>query len=547
LTRAAWIVAGLWLVSAFLWLTPGISRPDGAGYFAYLPSAFFDRDLLFFDEWARAGLVRDGQILFKDITATQHLGNHWTVGTAAAWAPAFLTGEVLARVSGASQHGFAIANVAAVATFSALAGLLTLLLGVRLTQSAAAAIAVWLGSPLAYYSLRAPTMSHAVSALACAVVVWLSSRRANAFSIGLAIGFACAVRPQNAPIALVPFFFGWRPRGGWRLAVGGWRRSRTPASGDDDANAPDSNDAPRQPLSRQLLLGLAGALIAALPQLIVSQTLWGAPLAFVNIGARAHPWQMFATFRPFETLFSWYHGLVPWTPLLVFALVGLVLLRRKDRALAYAGLTLFVAQWLLLSILERWFWGGASFGQRRFDSCTLFFIVGVAAFLERVPRWRGALAVTATTAWTMALFVASSRLNLNRYQTPSELMDGFVAALADPRWRAFLGFTPPAMRGDVLVAFAVTTVVAGAIGLALRKAPMAAATVYLVAASIFLAWCGLHPKYDSFSRALLSRPQASGAARDTATLLRYEAEYMERTGRPEKAARARQEAARPLF
>lgn len=501
--RGALLVIAVWLASVLLWLTPGISRPDGAGYFAYLPSTYFDRDLLFFDEWARIGLVRpDGEILFKDVTDTAHLSNHWTAGASLAWYPAFVAGDLLARVTGAPRDGFSTPYVAAVVTMTALAGLLTLLLGAHMSN-AKAAIAVWLGSPLAFYSLRAPTMSHAVSALACAIVVWLSAKRKSAFAIGLAIGFACAVRPQNAPIALVPLFFI------------GWKRAH---------------------------VMLAGALLAALPQFIVSQTLWGAPLAFVNIGGRAHPWQMFATFRPFETLFSWYHGFVTWTPLLVLALIGLAVM--KERRLACAGLTLFAAQWLLLSLLERWFWGGASFGQRRFDSCTLFFILGVAAFLERVPRWLGALSVMVTTAWTMLLFVASSRLNLNRYAAPSELFDAFGAALGDPRWRAPFGFMPPEMRGEVLLAFVVTAAAMIGLGMLVKRAPLAVATAYLVVMSLFFAWCGLHPKHDALSRALIARKQTSGAARDTVTLLLYEADYMERTGRPDRAAKARAEAAR---
>ena len=285
-------------------------------------------------------------------------------------------------------------------------------------------------------------------------------------------------------------------------------------------------------------------MLAALPQLIVSQTLWGSPLAFVNIGGRAHPWQMFTTFRPFETLFSWYHGLVTWTPLLVVALVGLVLLRSRNRALAHAGLAVFAAQWLVLSVLERWFWGGASFGQRRFDSCTVFFIVGVAAFLERMPRWLGTLAVAATTMWTMVLFVASSRLNLNRYQSPSELVDAFGVALTDPRWHSPLGFAPQPMRGDVVLAFLVTGVVLVALGWSARRAPVIVVSCYLVLMSTFFAWCGAHPKHDRLSRFLIARGEGSGAARDTATLLSYEADYMERTGRPREAARARAEAAR---
>lgn len=496
----------MWLLSAALWLTPGITRPDGAGYYAYLPSTYFDRDLLFFDEWARLRLIRNGEILFKDVTPTAHLSNHWTAGASLAWYPAFVAADLVAN-----GDGFEAVYVAAVAFASALAGLFVLWAGWRLSGgNTFATIAIWLGSPLAFYSLRHATMSHAISAAACAAVVLLSLRlrgegedAARVFAVGMAIGFACAVRPQNVTIALVPLLI-------------------APA------------------ILRRAHWIFLGALLAALPQLIVSQTLWGAPLAFVNIGARAHPWQMFATFRPFETLFSWYHGLATWTPLLVLAIAGLVFVR--DRALARAGIALFLSQWLLLSLLERWFWGGASFGQRRFDSCTVFFIIGLAALLERLPKWLGVLLTVVTTAWTMLLFIAVPRLNLNRYQPPGELLDAIRTA--DDAWRSLLGYTPPELRSDVVIGAAAALVAFVAIALAARtRYATALAALYLAGMSVFYAWCGLHPKHDLYTRALVSRPMPSGSARDTITLLRYEADYMARTGRPEAARRALAEAA----
>jgi hypothetical protein len=248
---------------------------------------------------------------------------------------------------------------------------------------------------------------------------------------------------------------------------------------------------------------------------------------------------MFSTFRPLETLFSWYHGLATWTPVLLLAIGGLFFV--KDKALARAGLVTFFAQWLLLSVLERWFWGGLSFGQRRFDSCTLFFIIGLAALLERLPRWLGWTLTALATGWTMVLFIASSKLNLNRYQTPAELWDAFRAA--GPEWRTFLGFTPPQLRTEVLVAMLLTAIVFAGIAVAARRHGTILAAVYLALMSAFYAWCGFHPKHDARSRALVAAPMPSGSAADTVTLLRYEADYMQRTGRPEQAAKALQEAA----
>lgn len=499
-----------------------MTRPDGVGYFVYLSSTWFDRDLLFIDEWAQAGLIRDGQFLFKDITKTNHLSNHWTAGTSLAWYPAFVAADALTPEK---REGFSAMHMAAVTFMSALAGLFVMLAGMRIARmyfsdwiSAAAAIAIWLGSPLAWYSLRHGSMSHAVSAAVCSGVVLLSLRLreevtlARVFSLGLAIGFACAVRPQNIAIAVVPLFL-----------------------------------ADLRPFLRRAHALLLGGLIGALPQLIVSTILWGGPLVFVNIGGRAHSWQMFAYFRPLETIFSWYHGLATWTPLLMIALVGLVLLHRQDRGLARAGLTTFAAQLLLLSWLERWFWGGASFGQRRFDSCTIFFILGVAAVLHRLPRWLAASLTVAATAYTMVLFIAATQLNLNRFQTPDQLFAAFQTALADPAWRSFLGFTPPQQHGTVLLAALVTTIVAALIVVIGRKAGTIAATVYLLAMSAFYAWCGLHPRPDDATRLMLARHArgelTSGSARDTIGLLHHEAEYMHRVGRHEEAEQALREAA----
>jgi hypothetical protein len=80
------------------------------------------------------------------------------------------------------------------------------------------------------------------------------------------------------------------------------------------------------------------------------------------------------------------------------------------------------------------------------------------------------------------------------------------------------------------------------LALVARRHGLAMATAYCIAMAAFYAWCGLHPKHDAFSRALIAKPAASGSARDTAALLRHEADYMMRTGRPAEAEKALLEA-----
>ena len=140
----------------------------------------------------------------------------------------------------------------------------------------------------------------------------------------------------------------------------------------------------------------------------------------------------------------------------------------------------------------------------------------------------------------MILFIASTRLNLNRYQTPEELLVAFRSA--GPAWRTWLGFAPPRIQTEMLMTIAVIAILFTLLVLLARRHGLTMATAYLVTMAAFYAWCGLHPKHDAFSRALIAKPMTSGSARDTAALLRHEADYMMRTGRPAEAEKALREA-----
>src|SRR5206468_3607158 len=71
-----------------------------------------------------------------------------------------------------------------------------------------------------------------------------------------------------------------------------------------------------------------------------------------------------------DILLSNFHGLFTWTPVVLFALVGLVFLWRRDRLLAGAFTVAFLAETFLLGSFSTWF-GGAAFGMRRYINCTV--------------------------------------------------------------------------------------------------------------------------------------------------------------------------------
>jgi hypothetical protein len=217
-----------------------------------------------------------------------------------------------------------------------------------------------------------------------------------------------------------------------------------------------------------------------------------------------------------------------------------VLLWRDDRRLAAAGMATFILQWIIIAAFDRSFWGMLAFGQRRFDSCTIFLLIGLAAFLTRLPRWLAVVVVAGGSFWTMALYFAARHLDMNRYISPRKLWDTALFALQHDDNFQFLQFVPPQARTAAFVMTLIVMSVCVLAALAVRTHP-AVAAVYLIAVSALLAWCGSHdaeriardrPFIDA------SRRAPDGHARDYLGLLQLEAAYFQATGNEAEAARS---------
>ena len=507
------IIIAVWLLSTLIWLRPGITRPDGVAYFAYLPSTYFDRDLLLFNEWQHFGMLRNGLITSEGLTPNGHLADHWTVGSAVVWYPAFIAADILRPIVPSLQrfarNGISLPyNVAAVSA-SAFCGLATLLAGYVIARrffsgwaALTATIGIWFGSSLLWYSTREALMAHAVSAAACALVV-LASLRKDFLAAGVAAGLAFAVRPQNATFILVPFLV---------AAI---------------------------PAFRKWLIVAIGFLAGALPQLVVALVVYGNPLILFNVapGNAQRPWHSFERFWLWQPLFSWYHGLGTWTPLLIVGIIGFPLLVRAHRGLGRAAIVMFVLQWMANSTLDRFFWAGSSFGQRRFDNCTIFFLLGAAALFDQLPRWLGVVIAAITSAWTMALFLAASSIDLNRYYIPSELI---TAAVRAPKEFGLFISVPIDFKIDVLIVFAVVVSLYATLAMLMRIRPGALGAALCVVIAMFFALCGANDssRIDSWSPVIAKNRALepySGAVHDRLALLRDEESYLQRVGKTVEA------------
>jgi hypothetical protein len=332
-------------------------------------------------------------------------------------------------------------------------------------------LAMWLGGSAIYYSLVSPTYSHAASMLTVGlfVAVWVSTidrptipRYALVGALG---GLATLVRWQDAVLLIIPVIDAiWNGLGGPSPypsprrrrgegtprsgrtdsqvpAVAGQgpegagqdpegRRPRPPRSGGTDSLTPavagqgpeGRQSRPLAPRSgervrvrgggaaaRALLhTAVCGAAAVAVfsPQMLVWWTLYGDPF-LVPQGNDFMHWGSPALLL---VLFSYWHGLVTWTPVAGAALVGLVLLVRRAPLVGVALIAAFAVAWYTNAAVADW-WAGEAFGSRRFVSCFPILVIGLAALASYIESRLWLLATLAT------VIIVANGLLLLQYQT----------------------------------------------------------------------------------------------------------------------------------
>ena len=371
---------------------------DEIEYFAYLRSVVFDHDLDFTNEyeWFVEREPREYETFARTFlipkTPAGRAPNNAPIGSALLWAPFYVPTVALEALLGiaSSPPGYSRADVSAVCLGSMLFGVIGLFLVQEICRRFAseraafwATVIVWLGSNLLFYMYVTPPMSHANSFFAAALFLWVwlhaGERPTSAFAIGLAGGLLASVRWQDALFLL------------------------TPLSAPLVAGAVRGRDGPRRCLASggALLVGFA---VAFLPQLWVWWRLNGALTPFGVISVKGR----FSAAAPYllGVLFSPFHGLFVWTPVLVPAFVGLALLAAAD-ARGRAIVVGVIAQVYLLSGYIVAF--GHGFGQRLFVSSLPAAAIGLAVFIDRaapkLPRGLPVAGAVLAVWWNLSLMV----------------------------------------------------------------------------------------------------------------------------------------------
>ena len=379
-------------------------RGDGVGYYAYVRSLLIQHDLRFESDWINSpwpyvnrNLESNGRI-GDPYTETGHLPNHFSVGPGLLWAPflvpVHLVTEALAKAGvNVKADGFSLPYLLAGALATALYGFLGLLLAFSVAREYAgdtwvflATVGLWFASSLPVYMYFNPFYSHAQSVFTVGIFLWYWQRTRARRTVGqwailgLLAGLMLDVYYINIALLLLPLLESLRKcRQAWRAPGNHWEGARR--------------------LFLANLIFACATFAAFLPTVITRKIIYGHALEF---GYEPSSWAHPAIWQP---LLSSNHGLVSWTPIVLPALVGLVLLGRYDKELATSSLAAFAALYYIVACHPDWH-GISSFGNRFFISLTPLFVVGLAVFLQEISRWfRQVRTAAAACAFAISLLV----------------------------------------------------------------------------------------------------------------------------------------------
>jgi hypothetical protein len=371
-----------WMTNAYL------EPPDFTAYYTYTHSLLHDRDLDFSNEYEHFEYQK--HMLY--VTNRGYLSNDWPMGTGLLWCGFYAAGGVLARLFESKTDGFSPPYIFAILIgilFYVGCGLMSAFYFIEKRYGAktafVATFTAFFGTPLLFYTFYGGLMSHATGFFILTIffIVWggtIQERTpAQWLLLGALGGLVALVRPQHiASLIVLPV------EAFLKYKEGGLR----------------PNTENRRQFLRGCLLALAPFLLGILPLFIYWGKFFGNPFHLPKL-------EEMHWFRPalYEMLFSDYHGLLPWTPLVLPGALGLLFLWKRERILTAGLLAVLILQIYINSANEIW-WAGGSFSNRRFTEYSFIFMVGLAALLgeRRGSPW--IIVALLLAGWSFLLVIA---------------------------------------------------------------------------------------------------------------------------------------------
>lgn len=358
---------------------------DVISYYAYLPATFIEHDLTL------------------SFTDHEHTGTYWpetlangnkviktSMGLSIMYCPFFLMAHGAASMLDYPADGFSIPY----AFVLILAGIFYTILGLLLLRkvllrhfpdwiTAVTLAIIALCTNLYWYSMYEAPMSHAFSFCLFALFALLTEQWhekasvGRSIGIGLTLGLISLIRPTNALVVIYFLLYGIQSKeslqGKWQLLMNAWWK---------------------------LLLMGAAILLIWLPQMIYWHTVTGHFL-FYSYGDSER--FFFGDPKILQGLFGFRKGWLIYTPVMLFALTGLVPLYRRHKA-HFWGITVFLV--LNLYVVFSWWcwWYGGGLSIRALIESYALLAIPLAAWIEWIAsrktllRWALFLLLSAVAA-----------------------------------------------------------------------------------------------------------------------------------------------------
>ncbi len=376
---------------------------DGEGYYLYLPATFI------YDGWKQSDSYRnDGEdgmhmIACCAVNDQRIIQTRYTYGVAALQAPFFLMAHAYAstfqgpgsappieieveagndwkkhlvsrrysekrgQATGFSSV-YGLAAVVSAAFFLAL-GLWflkkILLQHFSVLTSLAVVCLIFFGTNLLYYSTREMLMSHVYSFSLFAAFIyclpgWLENPNwRKSIVIGLVMAFIFLIRPTNIIIALLLVFWEVYDWTAFKARLGMLLRA----------------------WPQLLLFGLI-TIVVMIPQMLYWKTAFGGYLtwSYGNEG-----FKYWANPQILQVLFSPQNGLFAYTPVMLFALVGIVVAWRKRLISGPGTALIFLLATYTFASWWAWWFGGA-FGHRCYVEFYALLAIPLGLIVEKVAK-----------------------------------------------------------------------------------------------------------------------------------------------------------------
>lgn len=399
-----------------------IIASDVIHYYAYLPAIFVYDDItldFIFEEPEKYN-----KIFWPVISDIDKNVITVPMGMSFLYSPAFLITHAITQLTGGEADGFSppyrlgLIIIGWLYLFLALLILRKLLLRYHSKLVVGfALIIVVLGTNLFYYETAETAMSHGYSfflfsAFMLLTVKWHERPTIRtALLLGLVSGLIALVRPTNIMIGIIFLFWGIE-------------------SGKTFVN--------KVKMLKTNYLSLLAILVAAFIIMIPQFYYWKMVTGnWIFNGYGSDSAFYFSNPQIFNNLFSYRKGWLIYTPLMVFAFIGIAILWKKRRGIAIPIIVFSLLNIYLVSSWWSWWYGGG-FGMRAYIESYAIYALGFSAFAEWVFS-KGKLFIKLQTLTLILLLIGFNYFQTRQYRWGAI---HYVGMTKEAYWHQFLVLKP---------------------------------------------------------------------------------------------------------